>query len=410
MTHDIVCVGDLHLKSGDARHETKLRSFDQIVREGVQRPHLAAWVVLGDVFDGRSSVQDRNDFATRLVQMATLAPCLVVRGNHDALGDLVIFGRLGTRYPVTVVESALVVQVMTASNRPLSVFCLPYPERGGLVSAGASTGDVYAEGQRLLEALCLEAGQELARRTAGGHLTMMAGHVAIGGAETSVGQPSIGRELELTAAALQLVGRCPEVFGHIHLPQTIFGAHYAGSVAACNFGERERKRYLVVTFDDSPDASITSYPLDTPRLFHVEGDLTREGFTGQVLAGPGGATQEIPASWAGAEVRVRYRFRASERDLVNPDLVRAGFREAARVHLDPIAIPDRGLRAPQVASARTLAEKLTAWAEVTGNPMSRRALDALARLEAQAHDAVLATLDAELAAIAPVETGEAVVA
>lgn len=409
MTHAFVAIGDLHLQSTSPRQGDRLRALDQIVTEGCARPDLAAWLVLGDLFHGRSTPDDRNALATRLQAMAARAPVVLTYGNHEAPGDLDVFARLAAPWPITVVASPTVIGLVTATKHPASVFVLPYPTRGALVAAGAGRDEVYAAGQCALEAVCRDAGQELAERRAQGHLTLAMGHVNVSGAQSSVGQPQVGREIEVTTAMLDLLGDVPIVLGHIHLAQTIGPAVYAGSVTAQDFGEIEAKRYLVVTFDDVYGGrAIVSHLLDTPRLYHIEGDLTRDGFTGRILAGPGGAPQPAPETWAGCEVRVRYRFKQSERALLDDQVVVAGFRTAARVHLDPVAVPDRGLRAPQVAVARTLADKLAAWAEANGEVLPPSTVEKLAALEHDEGAALLTALASRLQALEPQASCEAV--
>lgn len=402
MTHHVVCIGDLHLRSTDSRHTEKLASFDQILREQTGNPHLAAWVVLGDVFDGRSSVQDRNDFAARVLRMADAAPVVICRGNHDQPSDLDIFGFLRGGYPIVVVNEPRVVPVLSAVDVEtlIGLAVLPYPHRGGLVAAGASTDQVLDEGRHALAIVC----QDLAQQLEAYPLSLLVGHLNVGGSLASTGQPQIGREIELDPASLAAFGAQPKILGHIHLPQEVGGAIYAGSVAACSYGEIEAKRYLVAVCETegaTPTWTVTSCPLHTRRMFHVEGDLTRDGFEGQVLNGPGGVPQAAPASWAGCDVRVRYRFAASDRDVLDVEVVRAGFREAHSLTLDPVAVPDRALRAPAVARATTLAEKLIAWAEVNGEAVDAAALDRLALLDTPDRDRVLTALRTRLAAMEP---------
>ena len=408
MTHHVVCIGDLHLRSTDGRHAEKLASFDQILNDQLASPSLAAWVVLGDVFDGRSSVQDRNDFATRVLSMANQAPVVICRGNHDQPSDLDIFGWLRGGYPIVVVNEPRIVTVLSVADvrTHIAIAVLPYPHRGGLVSAGASTEQVLDEGRHALAAICINLGQQLDELRAQGWPTMLVGHLNVGGSLASTGQPQIGREIELDPASLAAFGDCPKVLGHIHLPQDVGGALYAGSVASCSYGEIEAKRYLVAALDvddtGGVSSSVTSHPLATRPMFHVEGTLTREGFEGQVLNGPGGLPQPAPPTWAGRDVRVRYRFAASERDILDPEVVRAGFREAHTLQLDPVAMPDRALRAPAVALATTLAAKLEAWAEANGEGVDASVLDRLALLDTLDRDRVLAAVRARLTALEPV--------
>jgi hypothetical protein len=57
----------------------------------------------------------------------------------------------------------------------------------------------------------------------------MIGHVNVGGAITSSGQPNIGREIEISARHLDQLGNIYKGLNHIHKAQEIAGAWYAGS-------------------------------------------------------------------------------------------------------------------------------------------------------------------------------------
>lgn len=409
----IVCIGDTHLGPGP-RNVDKRAAIDQILREQIET-RVFAWIWLGDVNHARMTIDDRNWLAERLQQMAERAPVVIVRGNHDQDRELDIFARLKAPFPIHVINEPTVLalgsqympgvfsrEAVSGVRTPLAVAVLPYPFRGGLVSAGASTEQVLDDGRHALAVICAEMGQQLTDARVRGLPTLMVGHLNVGGSIASTGQPQIGREIELDPASLAAFGDCPKVLGHIHKAQAVGGAVYAGSVSPGDWGEVEIKRYLVVDYAlDGQPPVLTSIPLASRPLFHVEGTLTREGFEGQVLNGPGGLPQPAPTTWAGCDVRVRYRFAASERDILDPEVVRAGFREAHTLQLDPVAVPDRALRAPAVARATTLAAKLEAWAEANGEGVDATVLDRLALLDGSDRDHVLAALRARLAALEP---------
>jgi hypothetical protein len=221
------------------------------------------------------------------------------------------------------------------------------------------------------------------------------------GSIASNGQPSIGKELSITTEMLRMFGDIPQILGHIHLPQQIGTAHYVGSISPCDWGETEQKRYVTVSFDDAIDGRyqyvIESHPLDIARMWHVEGEFSREaGFSWRVRKGPGGAVDAPPATWAGAEVRVRYQFAASERGMFDDSGIREIFKEATRLEIEPIAVPDRGLRAPEVQAAKTLRDKLWAWARLNNTVTPDGVYEKLAALEHDETGSVLAEVTAHV--------------
>ena len=408
MALQIVGIGDIHLRSTSSRNAERLRALDQTLQEGSRLPHLAAWILLGDVFDARSTVDDRNTLKDYLRSLAAHAPVVIVQGNHCAPGDLDIFGELSGRWPIHVVTNPRIVDVSGPTGHDLHVACLPYPHRASLVAAGTDRSEILDVGMQALQGTCRGLAAELAVARSRGGLGLFAGHVNVEGSIASNGQPSIGKELSITTEMLRMFGDVPQILGHIHLPQQIGTAHYVGSVSPCDWGETEQKRYVTVSFDDAPATPddvvdgryqyvIESHPLDIARMWHVEGEYSREsGFSWRVRKGPGGAVDAPPATWAGAEVRVRYQFAASERGMFEASGIREIFKDATRLEIEPIAVPDRGLRAPEVQAAKTLGDKLGAWARLNNTVTPDGVYEKLALLEHDDTGSVLAEVTAHV--------------
>jgi hypothetical protein len=140
-------------------------------------------------------------------------------------------------------------------------------------------------------------------------------------------------------------------------------------------------------------------------MFHIDGEFCRGG-DGFALSAACSADEDIKrrfleGDWAGCEVRVRFSFPASERALVDESLIRASFAGALRLELEPVAVPDRALRAPEVATARTLVEKVNAWARLDGSSRSVPAsvLQKLAALEHSDSTAVLSEVTNQVAVL-----------
>jgi hypothetical protein len=383
----VIGIGDLHLQSSHPRNAARLQALDFIIdacTAADRLPTLGAWVLLGDLFHARSTAADRNALAARITRMGAHAPVVIIAGNHDLPGELDIFGRLDIHpiHKVHVVTTPQVLRVWPATGGlDLAIACLPYPHKGGLVASSPSGASTALAGDVALLDICRGLGAELQAAAAEGDRALFVGHANITGSLASNGQPAIGQELALDAAMLNAIGDVPQLLGHIHKPQFIHGAHYVGSVCRMDFGEVEEKRFAVVTYDDAHFPSVRFEPIPVAPMWHVEGTLTRDAWDWQVTAGPGGAPMDPPASWAGSEIRVRYRFAASERDVLPVGRVRDTFAGADRVDLEPVAVPDAQVRAPQVAAARTLIDKLTAWADLNGQALPAGVRDKLAQLE-----------------------------
>jgi hypothetical protein len=349
--HQIVQIGDTHLNPGE-RNDTKRAALEQILVEGSSLPNLALWLWPGDLAHTRMAIADRNFLADYIQRLTRHAPLGLVYGNHDVVGELEIFTRLQTTWPVYLFTRPEVQIVPTATGVNAAIFGFPYPSRLGLVAAGTPSELVPERAREALDVIFIHAAADLAGTPAA--FRLMAAHVNIGGAISSTGQPQIGREIELDPVLLGRLGDIPKLLSHIHKPQAVAGGYYAGSICGMDFGEREPKSYIVVDIDDADGAfTVTRRPLNVPRLFHVEGDLTREGFTW--------TCDETPDSWAHCEVRVRYRYVAADRDTLNFDLVTAPFVGARRIVPDPVPTHTRAIRAPAIVEAATEDAKVRAF-------------------------------------------------
>lgn len=363
----LVAIGDIHLQHGHRRNAGRLTALDQVVREGLTLEQLGAWVLLGDVFHQRSSIDDRNEVAPRLQQMADAAPVVIVYGNHDHPGDLQILARLRARYPIVVIDRPQVLEFELATGVPAALVGFPYPHKGQLTAAGVTVADVRETALPLLDAIFLEAAEQLRRLAECGVLPLgVYGHATIEGSTSSVGQPmGLERDIAISANLLARFGDVPKVFGHIHKPQEIYDAWYCGSIGRNDWGEVEDKRYLEIAFSDE-DTTITSRPIVSTPLYHVEGLLTRDGFAWRVTRGPDGELLEPPTRWDGAEVRVRYRFNAEDKAALDHAGVSQPFAGAAVLEVEAIGLRQRAIRSEEVAKATTLTEKVAACIRQSG--------------------------------------------
>lgn len=396
----VLAIGDTHLRSTSRRNAARLAALDQIVAAAEQlRPDLIVWP--GDLFDTRSTIDDRNTLRHHVKALAAIASIVICRGNHDSPGDLDIFGDLETQYPVEVVTRPQVVRRISDDGTVIRIACLPYPEEAGLAALGIAPPDVPDVAAAALDAIFMQFAGELYGRGP----TLFIGHANVVGAVASTGQPLIGAEIALRPEHLDRLGPdVPKILNHIHAPQDIHGATYVGSIAPMDWGEVERKRFLVLDHDGTR-WSMTSHPIDLPSLYHVEGVLSRTGFEWVVKRGPDGDVVTTPASWKGHEVRVRYRFQASEAALLaqGEAAILAEFAEASHLEIEPVAVPDRAVRAPEVAAATTTADKLQAYCALSGVEVSDGVLAKLAALETREAAEVLAQLEQRLQVIAAVE-------
>lgn len=413
----IVHIGDLHL-GPNARQADRLAALDQIIASEVDQPDLALWLLTGDLFHSNSRIEDRNEVAPRIQQMANVAPVLVVRGNHDAHGDLDILARLEAAFEIRVCTRPEV-----AYLPPVAVAAIPYPDRAGIVGAGVASAAVEQTGTQLLDTLCMALAEDLARFEAEGAAPIVALHANVQGARASTGQPQIGQEVDLALSTLERFTPTAHVAaGHIHKHQQVGRAVYAGSICRLDYGEVEPKGYVAITYVQVGAQWQHTWEfieLPVAPLIHVEGNLTREGFTYVCTSGVGGDVVEAPTalcddcrgadpqtcssrcangrvvSFRGTEVRCRYTFPKAEIGVLDVAQIHATFAEAKSLKLDPVPVLAHTVRAPQVAEAPTLEKKVQAVCEVQGIPWTPGLAAKLAALQTQDPATILAAVAGE---------------
>lgn len=393
------------LVTGDSHFDTRNR-WDECLRVhawiadlvATERPDLV--VHTGDLYERRSDPTERAAVAEWLQHLAAVCPVLLVRGNHDALGDLPIFARLKTTHPVLVEEGVGVHRIATAAGE-LVVGALAWPERRAMERVWAQFHGRAPTREEAPRAA--HDGTLLALRGLGmeSRIDLVAAHAMVSGSVAGAGQPAVGCDVELGLDAFRGLG-CPVVLGHVHAPQAwvqptgiaygldeVFdlsrGIWYAGSPRRTAFGETETKSVLMLEFEHPTTglASVQRIPTPCRAMWLVEGEATTHG-TGHELR-----VREPEGFCAdGAEIRLRYTTSPSLRAAMRRDavLLEQLWREegAAIVQLEERVLPSGSARAPEVAAARTVTEKLRAlWsarAERHGERVDEARAERLLRL------------------------------
>lgn len=337
----------------------------------------------GDVYERKSTPRERLAVAAWLTSVAELRPVVIVRGNHDAVGDLALLGKLDTRHPITVEETAAVHVVAG-----VAVGCLAWPRRAELLArAGESHGATEDAARLALQNVVRGLGQEMEEHA--GPRILLA-HAMVRGSVTSTGQPLVGCDMELGLEDLSHAGAHLVALGHIHMGQeweTVDGAPvvYPGSPRRSNFGELEAKGYLVATFDGAKLLHIERVETPATPMILVEGRMVDSECEQTLVAFRTMALDERPAV-SGAEVRLRYHVAADERELgrQNAQLWRETFDREGAVHVqvEEVVIPTTRARAPEVAAATGVGEQLRAlWAARGDVPPEARGMELVRKAE-----------------------------
>jgi predicted ATPase len=372
-------LADIHIDAGPGG---RLAEVDRVIHDAatdMERRGVAAINVAGDLFEHqRSSAVERNVAARCLTTLAEVAPVLLLRGNHDGLGELALFRRLRTKHPVTV-EEGYGFHVVGG----VGIGAGAWPCKAALL---AQAGTNQRAGEQALRAAFQDEMRGMAGRLAAHDgPTMLAAHAMVRGSRVAVGQPLVGCELEVTMEDIRLAGAPVTVLGHIHLPQSwpdaeddsgeqrVFGdaeddgdVLYTGSPVPSDFGDLGRKSYLLIGFDVVAGRWRPMFWRRVPTTA-TPLHLAIARWDGGALSLDGDMEAHV-----GADVKLRYSFPAADSRQVGPaaaalraQVLGAG---AHRVLLDPRKIATAEVRASQVAEARTVVDKLRAFWDLHGAP------------------------------------------
>jgi len=199
----------------------------------------------------------------------------------------------------------------------------------------------------------------------------------VSGAQTSLGQPLVGCDMEVALDDLALADAQLILLGHIHLPQEyeVNGAPvlYTGSSRRTAYGEVEEKSYVLAkfterTFDDALETreqwqvSVERIPLPATPMLLLDGEYRENELCLD--------TPEAQYAITGADVRLRYRCTSNTRDAARAAAERTRdtmLKDGAiNVNVDEQLTVVSTARVPEVARASTLPEKLRMLREARG--------------------------------------------
>lgn len=362
----VLCAGDHHWDKSSRWDECRRVHdwmFELAVRERVQ-----LFVSCGDIYERASIPEERIAVAEWLQAMAEQCPALIIKGNHDTQRDLELLARLDSKHPIAVEERAGV-----HVFGELAVAAVAWPDRGRILARGRELGlpesDTLA--QESLRHVLLGLGQQLAQHAGP---TLAAGHFSVDGAVVSTGQPLVGQPMNVGLSELALLQSPLVIMGHIHMPQAWrHGATeilYTGSPYRTAFGECEDKSVVLVEYAGLPSWRRVPTPCAAMHLIDDEWNGSERSFAAHL-------SPELPQNIQGAEIRFRYAVAPDQREgareaalEIKENLLAAG---AASVLLEECVRTQSIARAPEVAAAQALGDKLLAlWTAKGTTPESPR--------------------------------------
>lgn len=320
----------------------------------------------GDVYEGASCPEERQAVAEWLTAMAEVCPVVVSKGNHEKPRDVALLRRLRTKHPIIVEEGAGVHYVAGAA-----IATMAWPERAHLLAALGGSGAADTGIREALQDVLRGLGQQLEQH-AGPRILL--GHFMVDGSVSSTGQPLLGMPINVGLADLSLARAHLTVMGHIHMAQRFEletgPAFYTGSPFRTDFGQLEKKTVLFAEFDGP--RLVETREIETPCAPMVHVETTWNGSNWDSFDGA------VAETYKGAELRLRYRVNAEQRDGAA-----ASAREwaealvatygAKSVKVEEVVITERRARAPEVARATSVQDKLDAhWLSLGYDPGEQR--------------------------------------
>lgn len=372
----IAIVGDSHADSqGDLGDHNNVMQF--VVRDAEEQG-CTALIHTGDVFERRSTSEERASVAAWVQMAAERMDVIIVRGNHDDPLDIELLGQL--QHPDVFTLLAFT-QPGTVQLDGCVVRVMPWPQRGGLLAQSSSRGEAEETAHTALRNILHEWGNQRGDETNGELPHIFAGHCSLRGSRLGENQPPlVGADFELGSDDLDLA-RCDfYALGHIHLGQVhespAMGRGegrrivYPGSPRRCNYGEPDDKRYLIY---DTKTGELT--PRETPARAMALVEASFDAELGALSCYPredgSSPRHDIPK---GAKVRIRYETTPEHRELAQQaaaELKKRLLDEGAHeVKLEAEIEVETRARAPQVATQPTTAGKLAAYWEANTEPPS----------------------------------------
>lgn len=400
-------LADLH--KNPKRYADLEASLD-VAEDVALREHVAAILLAGDLYDGaeqNSEIELHTPFARRIQRLGNIAPVAIVKGTptHDIPGSLDILEELACKFGITILQPGLAyfladmvgrgLRIVSADPAPslrgpegvkAILFGLPEPGRSWIASrtnaeGKAKTGDeINAELRALVSGLLLGYGAK--RREYPELPCVFMYHGQVRGCRLSNGTTL--PDGPVSADDLRQVGADLIAMGDIHEPQQIPGlpAYYPGSVYT-DWGEYHKAGCNLVTIEHRDGTKAIDPLFDEPEGFVAK--VARIDFPHpQRVKLELKSALPLVADYQGRLAWVEITCTQTEAADLDPeallaDMLQGGALPGSRVSIKPI--PTETVRAGEIASKASLAEKITLWGENSATPIPASTLTKAGELE-----------------------------
>ena len=233
-------------------------------------------LVAGDLFETSAPGPESEQVVYRgLLDLAQVAPVLVVAGNHDnarrleAVAPLLTLGRVRVLTQVARPDEGGVAR-FEAGGVPVQVAMLPFVSKRGIVRADAlMRDDAYQLSQAYTERLGVLV-RALTHGFAGDTVNVVCAHAFAAGGTMGGGERSVHtiEDYSLSALAFPVTAQYVAL-GHLHRSQDVPGPtriRYSGSPLQLDFGETaDVKSVTLVDLEPGVPASVREVRLESGR-------------------------------------------------------------------------------------------------------------------------------------------------
>jgi DNA repair exonuclease SbcCD nuclease subunit len=401
----VIHIGDMHLTNDNP---DSFAVLDKFILPKVQEIQPDLIVIPGDIWHKRQMFirsSPINEGMRRICAFADMAPVLICKGNdeHDPAGSILPLSHLQSKHGIYATEGAKTITVqfrpgkaefVTRSGAGISDFVdadvlvhlLSYPTKGWFLRDKQSMSNEEAN-QAVVEGM-----QQIFRgmgvmsqqfREATGKPVIFAGHLNVFGSKMSNGQDLISKDIVTHPTELQTIFADCYMLNHIHLPQelrTFPNVWYAGSTYHINWGETEKKSFVVVKLLGpgtlSQDrAEIPTIPMAKHEIeyFQEEGNALIDFIVHE--NDPQYNAEDVKLvslknDWEGNHLRVRVHFTREQAQLYTDEALQKAVEEifpsARSRKIERIIRRDVRSRAANITKVSALRDKVTEYSKSIG--------------------------------------------
>jgi exonuclease SbcD len=367
----ILSTGDWHFNAG--YDDDVSDSVGQIISY-TYKNDVDLVVITGDVYERASDPGPRNLAIACIQGLADKVPVIIIRGNHDAPGDLKVYDQIRSKCKISVFETPDIYAMPMAGDKGILIHIMPWLTKARWQSL--NPGATKEEGDKTVSQLALE---YLKNNVAlyPGYNHILAGHMTVAGAKAQNHQQMGADGITIGMYDIAEAGFSAAMLGHIHLRQTLDARthYYNGSVAALDYGETPEKFFSVL----ETEANYVEWvQLKTVHRQDISVAWTPTGIV----------MEDVDLNLL-KDARVRANLRVTGGDNVPAAKaqVEAWGKEIGVLELkiNPQVIPVSKVRAVEISNAKSFSDKLRQLWQATSDFPSEQdqkgMLDKLAQLE-----------------------------